>query len=172
MKNPVVRPILAPLVLMTEKEPVRFGFLSKEGLTDWSGTVLEVKPTEQVFIAHPYDLYQDGHWQDYQKYLFEHQMKQPFKQVFRELYVKLEEEQEKDKSLMFAGNQIQPQKNRGGSFAAGAGWRIMRMDCRRFIIRKILLPGSMRWQTGSRQVISKRRPWNMWYSITERPLRR
>lgn len=110
MKNPVVRPILAPLVLMTEKEPVRFGFLSKEGLTDWSGTVLEVKPTEQVFIAHPYDLYQDGHWQDYQKYLFEHQMKQPFKQVFRELYVKLEEEQEKDKSLMFAGNQIQPQK--------------------------------------------------------------
>ncbi len=110
MKNPVVCPILAPLVLMTEKEPVRFGFLSKEGLTDWSGAVLGLKPSERVLIAHPFDLYQDGHWQDYQRYLFEHTMKQPFKQVFRELYVKLEEEREKDKSLMFAGNQIQPQK--------------------------------------------------------------
>lgn len=110
MKNPVVRPIIAPLVLMTEKAPVRFGFLSAEGLTDWSGAVNAVKANENLLLAHPFDLYQDGHWQDYQKYLFEHQMKQPFKQVFRELYVKLEEELPKDESLMFAGNQIQPQK--------------------------------------------------------------
>ena len=40
-------------------------------------------------------------------------MKQPFKQVFRELYVKLEEELEKDESMLFSGNQIQPQKTVG-----------------------------------------------------------
>lgn len=40
-------------------------------------------------------------------------MKQPFKQVFRELYVKLPEEAEADKSRMFAGNQIQPAKTVG-----------------------------------------------------------
>ena len=36
--------------------------------------------------------------------------KQPFKQVFRELYVKLPEETDMLHSLMFAGNQIQPKK--------------------------------------------------------------
>ena len=36
--------------------------------------------------------------------------KQPFKQVFRELCIKLPEELDRTHSLMFAGNQIQPAK--------------------------------------------------------------
>ena len=46
----------------------------------------------------------------WQKFIFDEKIVQPFKQVFRELYLKLSEELEKDSSQMFAGNQIQPNK--------------------------------------------------------------
>ena len=65
---------------------------------------------QKIRIAHPLDLYRAGVWQAYQKYLFEQQIRQPFKQVFRELYVKLPEERGLKASRMFAGNQIQPKK--------------------------------------------------------------
>ena len=113
MKNPVIRPIIAPLVMMAVSDRAKIGFLSEDGMTDWTGALMPVKAGENLLIAHPYDLYRDGHWQEYQRVLFEKQIKQPFKQVFRELYVKLAEEMEKDQSLMFAGNQIQPQKTVG-----------------------------------------------------------
>ncbi|MCI8453381.1 MAG: DUF4132 domain-containing protein [Lachnospiraceae bacterium] len=114
MENPVVRPILEPLVLMTAREEERrFGFLTESGLEDRSGARTELSPEETLLIAHPFDLYQNGDWQDWQKLLFERRLLQPFKQVFRELYVKLPEELKKEHSLMFAGNQIQPQKTAG-----------------------------------------------------------
>lgn len=89
------------------------GFLTKDGLTDISGEIHPVMPEDKILIAHPFDLYRDGHWHEYQKLLFEKQIKQPFKQVFRELYVKLDEELEKEESMLFSGNQIQPQKTVG-----------------------------------------------------------
>ena len=114
MKNPVVRPILEPLVMAAEdRDGCRMGFLSPEGLTDETGAVTRLRPEDCIRIVHPYDLYQAGCWHEYQKLLFDRKQKQPFKQVFRELYVKLEEELEKEHSLMFAGNQIQPQKTVG-----------------------------------------------------------
>lgn len=136
MENPVVRPILEPLVMKKEtdrrtdetageqtkaengqpapeKTAVRLGFLTAEGLTDYQGELTALQGEDQVTIAHPFDLYKEGHWHEYQKLLFEKQIRQPFKQVFRELYVKLEEELEKEDTRMFAGNQIQPQKTVG-----------------------------------------------------------
>jgi len=113
-KNPVTRPIAEPLVVMTADERNgKLGFLTKDGIVEISGSVLPVKPEDKIFIAHPFDLYKSGQWHEYQKTLFERQMKQPFKQVFRELYVKLEEELDKEESMLFAGNQIQPQKTVG-----------------------------------------------------------
>lgn len=91
----------------------RLGFLTYDGIVDFSGGLLPVEPDDKILIAHPFDLYKSGHWHDYQKLLFEKQIKQPFKQVFRELYIKLEEEAEKEESLLFSGNQIQPQKTVG-----------------------------------------------------------
>lgn len=114
MKNPVVRPIVEPLVMKLDgKGKQRLGFLTEAGLVDWSDAVAKVKPDARLLIAHPFDLYQEGNWHEYQKLLFEKKIKQPFKQVFRELYVKLKEELEKEQSLMFSGNQIQPQKTVG-----------------------------------------------------------
>ena len=112
-ENPVARPIVEHLVVKTAKEDVKLGFLTKEGITDVFGTVVPVKSGDLVWIAHAFDLYADGHWHEYQKLLFEKRLKQPFKQVFRELYVKLGEEMEKEESMLFSGNQIQPKKTAG-----------------------------------------------------------
>lgn len=113
-RNPVARPIVEPLVVKTadDRKP-GLGFITKDGLLDAAGALLPVKPDDRVLIAHPFDLYQSGRWHEYQKLLFEKQLRQPFKQVFRELYVKLEEELEKEESMLFSGNQIQPQKTVG-----------------------------------------------------------
>ena len=74
---------------------------------------MALTPGEEIRIAHPLDLYREGTWHEYQKYLFDHEVQQPFKQVFRELYVKLTEELGQKASRMFAGNQIQPAKTVG-----------------------------------------------------------
>lgn len=116
LNNPVIRPLTESLVYITEEagEETRkakiMGFLSGEGFTDWSGKTTAVAPETKVRIAHPCDLYREGHWQDYQRMLFERKLRQPFKQVFRELYVKLPEELEKRKTRLFCGYQIQPKK--------------------------------------------------------------
>lgn len=113
-QNPVARPITEPLVVRTvDDQEVRLGFLTKDGIVDYAGAVSPVKPSDLIYIAHPFDLYRSGHWHEYQKLLFEKQIKQPFKQVFRELYVKLDEELDKHHSMLFSGNQIQPQKTVG-----------------------------------------------------------
>lgn len=79
-------------------------------LQSWDGSRISLRQDQNVRIAHPLDLYRAGIWHTYQKYLFDHQMRQPFRQVFRELYVKLPEELGLTASKMFAGNQIQPKK--------------------------------------------------------------
>ncbi len=112
-KNPITKPIIEPLLVKADGEAEVLGFLTENGIEDFSGKVCRAMPEDTVFIAHPFDLYQSGHWHEYQKLLFEKQRKQPFKQVFRELYVKLEEELDKEESRLFSGNQIQPQKTVG-----------------------------------------------------------
>lgn len=113
LQNPVVCAILRPLVFLYGEQT---GFLrAGEGLSLelLDGTEVSVGADEELRIAHPFHLYQSGTWQQYQKVLFERRIRQPFKQVFRELYVKLPEELGLKASRMFAGNQIQPQKTVG-----------------------------------------------------------
>lgn len=109
-EHPVIRPIVEKLIYRTADDRGLMGFYKQDGLCDWSGTCTPLAKEEEVWIAHPLDFYQEGHWQDYQRVLFEKKVQQPFKQVFRELYVKLAEEMEKEESRLFAGYQIQPSK--------------------------------------------------------------
>ncbi len=116
--NPVVAPMIKTLLFMPEQDAARetctcLGFLTPDGLFDGEGTITPLKLGDKLLIAHPVDFYRKGQWSEYQKLLFEKQIKQPFKQVFRELYVKLSEELEKTESMLFSGNQIQPQKTVG-----------------------------------------------------------
>lgn len=108
-KNPVVKPIVSRLLY---KAKDKLGFLDGMILKDFSGKETEITKNTNLKIAHPYDIYTDGHWHEYQKYLFSNTIVQPFKQVFRELYVKTAEESQVYRSLRYAGNQIQPLKTK------------------------------------------------------------
>lgn len=105
--NPVAAPLVSALVYVSGKD---IGFLREMKLVSPDGKSKKLKADSDLFIAHPLDLYNAGIWQDYQKYLFDQQITQPFKQVFRELYVKTAEEMERMNSLRYAGNQIQPRQ--------------------------------------------------------------
>ena len=72
---------------------------------------LEGKTT--VLVAHPYHLYKAGRWHEFQKICYDRQIKQPFKQIFRELYVKTDEERDVYESRRYAGNQINPKQTVG-----------------------------------------------------------
>ena len=105
--NPVVNAIVKNLVFMCGSN---LGFLEGNKLTNYAGKVETLADKDKVVVAHPYHIYRDGHWSEYQKTLFDRQIRQVFKQVFRELYVKTEEELEMNYSRRYSGNQIQPQK--------------------------------------------------------------
>ncbi len=74
---------------------------------------IELSDDTRLTVAHPFHMYMVGKWHDIQKYVFDNKIVQPFKQVFRELYVKTEEEMNMEHSLRYAGNQIQPRKTLG-----------------------------------------------------------
>lgn len=106
-EHPVVYPMLKNLVLT---DGTVSGLLAENGLTSVDGAKLRLSPDTQVRIAHPFDLYEQGVWRDFQKYLYDHRVTQPYRQVFRELYIKTAEEADQLHSLRYAGNQIQPAK--------------------------------------------------------------
>lgn len=135
LQNPVVKAVLEPLVFVGQEKTGQsdcqedrpgagpIGFLQEPvkeekaagavDLKTWDGRIISLKAQDRVRIAHPLDLYRAGVWHEYQRSLFDRQIRQPFKQVFRELYVKLPEELGLKTTRMFAGNQIQPQKTVG-----------------------------------------------------------
>ena len=106
-EHPVVYPMLKNLVLT---DGAVSGFLAADGLVSADGAKVSLSPDTEVRIAHPYDLYEQGVWRDFQKYLYDHRITQPYRQVFRELYIKTAEEADQLHSLRYAGNQIQPAK--------------------------------------------------------------
>lgn len=75
--------------------------------------LMNLSDDTKLTVAHPFHMYMVGKWHDIQKYVFDNKIVQPFKQVFRELYVKTEEEMNMEHSLRYAGNQIQPKKTLG-----------------------------------------------------------
>ncbi|MCM1093959.1 MAG: DUF4132 domain-containing protein [Lachnospiraceae bacterium] len=108
VKNPVIWSMLSRLVMM--KGDGSFGFPADDGVSLISahGEVIEISADETLRIAHPYDMMKGGVWSDFQKALFDRCWRQPFKQVFRELYVPTAEEKEKSRSDRYSGNQIMP----------------------------------------------------------------
>ena len=107
MQNPVIWPLLKHLVFICNGQT---GFYTDGLLITVNAVCLPLKPKDELRIAHPTDLYTSGDWHAYQKFLFDKSIRQPFKQVFRELYVPTPEEIEATQSRRYAGNQIQPQK--------------------------------------------------------------
>ncbi len=107
LNHPVVRPMLEKLVLATD---TLCGLPTPEGLTDAGGVVHPLDPTASVVIAHPHTLHVRGVWRLWQTRLFDRRLVQPFRQVFRELYIKTADERGELHSLRYAGHQLQPAK--------------------------------------------------------------
>ena len=110
MQNPVAAPVIGRLVFAHDG---KFGFLRGNALVPAEGEPLTLQPDDQLTAAHPFAMRKAGVWADYQAYCFREKLVQPFKQVFRELYVKTPDEAENTKSMRYAGNQIQPAKTLG-----------------------------------------------------------
>ncbi len=110
LKNPVVRPLVSKLIFIAGGVS---GFATeKETLVDFNGKEHLVNKNAMVRVAHCFDFYDMEIWHSWQKYICDKKIVQPFKQVFRELYVKLDEEKQKSKSMMFSGYQLQPNKTK------------------------------------------------------------
>ncbi|RXZ79804.1 DUF4132 domain-containing protein [Paenibacillaceae bacterium] len=109
LQNPVIAPLLSVLVFGRDND---LGFYTDGMLTAPGGERYPVEqPEEELVIAHPLHLYQSGRWSEYQQELFEKQIMQPFKQVFRELYMPNEDElSSSTASRRYAGHQVQPRK--------------------------------------------------------------
>ncbi|OYP37490.1 DUF5724 domain-containing protein [Rhodopirellula sp. MGV] len=89
------------------------GYPDKGGkaLRDHAGKLEPVKKTESLRIAHPYDLLKSRQWTKWQQDCFTGERIQPFKQVFRELYViTAQEKKDKEHSLRYAAHQVNPRQ--------------------------------------------------------------
>lgn len=109
-RHPVLAPMLEQLVFMTGDimgYPVEEG----AGLQVYDGHVEPLLNDPTLRIAHPYDLYQTGEWSQWQRECFLAERIQPFKQVFRELYVLTDAERlDGAISRRYAGHQLQPRQ--------------------------------------------------------------
>ena len=114
--NPIIAPVVENLVFISDDKQLCGTVSAATGiaLIDATGEVHNMDAADSIRVAHPYDLYKACNWSAWQQFFFEKQnregSKQPFRQVFRELYVKLNEEMEQIYSRLFAGHQIQPTK--------------------------------------------------------------
>ena len=109
-RHPILSPQLSRLVLVGEGI---LGYPEKGGkaLRDAAGKLEPVKKGEQLRIAHSHDLLESNAWSAYQQECFRAERVQPFKQVFRELYVVTKQERrDATHSNRYATQQIQPKQ--------------------------------------------------------------
>ena len=122
LEHPVVKAMLSKLVLFNPATQAS-GFWQDGKLLSAEGTLTPLKATDKLLIAHPSHLFYAVQWDLYQKYLFDKEIKQPFKQVFRELYIPTKDELEtSNRSERYQGHQVQPQKT--VALLRGRGWTV------------------------------------------------
>ncbi len=120
MDHPVIAPLLGKLVFRSDDE---VGFFREGALVDAEGNTIQLDGATELSIAHSFHLYKSGKWSKFQRYAFENELLQPFKQIFRELYlINDDEASEKVKSRRYAGHQVQPKKT--VALLKSRGWTV------------------------------------------------
>jgi hypothetical protein len=118
--HPVISKHLEKLVFVTDQKEI--GFIKDKFLVNILNVQIHLEAGQTIRIAHCVDLHQSGKWVAFQGYCFEKQLKQPFKQIFRELYLPTADElNEKSISRRYAGHQIQPSQTL--SLLKTRGWK-------------------------------------------------
>ncbi|MCH1624553.1 DUF4132 domain-containing protein [Fredinandcohnia quinoae] len=119
-EHPVIYPLLQNLVF---KSGTHLGYFKDGALVDTEDQTLQLGPEDVCIIAHPVHLYKTGKWAAFQKDIFEREIIQPFKQVFRELYrPNADELASLTVSARYDGHQIQPRK--AAALLKGRGWTV------------------------------------------------
>jgi hypothetical protein len=118
--HPLLRTMLSRLVLTgtTKAGGTLIGYPDKGGkaLRSVDGTFEPIKASDTLRIAHPLDFLAAKKWAQYQSECFKAERVQPFKQVFREVYVPVASELAADsksggdRSPRYAGQQVQPRQ--------------------------------------------------------------
>lgn len=118
--HPVISKHMEKLVFTTG---AKHGFYKNGRLISANGAEVVLDKADKIRIAHCVDLHASKQWSDYQKFCFDRELKQPFKQIFRELYTPTEDElKEKSVSRRYAGHQIQPKKT--VALLKTRGWKV------------------------------------------------
>ena len=120
--HPVIARHLERLIFILEGRPGH-GLYQEGALVTESGEVTELNEADTLRIAHCTDLYQSGSWPGYQRLAFDRKWQQPFKQIFRELYLPTPDEgSESSVSRRYAGHQIQPKQT--VALLRSRGWKV------------------------------------------------
>lgn len=119
-QHPVLNAQLRNLALISDS-CAGYATASGDALIDGDGKLVSLSSSAQVRIAHPYDLLKRGDWHLWQRECVASERRQPFKQVFRELYLLTENEiGDGNASRRYAGHQVQT--NRALGLLAARGW--------------------------------------------------
>jgi hypothetical protein len=106
LAHPVLAPMLRALVFIGDTcsgYPIDGG----RALESYNGSVHPLHATTELRIAHPYDLLGTEVWPQWQRDCFLRERIQPFKQVFRELYVQTGTESDDGvRSRRYEGHQV------------------------------------------------------------------
>jgi hypothetical protein len=107
--HPALAPLLEQLVFVGPAGSMGYLVQGGRALRAWSGEETPVAASDRLRIAHAYDLFRSGAWSQWQRECFVAERIQPFKQVFRELYVLTETERQDGGAVShrYAGQQIQ-----------------------------------------------------------------
>lgn len=117
--HPVLRPRLARLVFVGAEEaggksaPMLMGYPDKDArvLRDCEGKIEPLKGSDRLRLAHALDLLRTKKWDKWQRDCFQSERVQPFKQIFRELYVpSAKEGPEATETTRYSGHQVQPRQ--------------------------------------------------------------
>jgi len=123
-KHALLWPMLSHLVLVVVgKEKTLIGYPGKGGksLRDHAGKTKAVPAGSKLRIAHSHDMLKTKKWHLWQRECLAAERVQPFKQLFRELYVVTgQEKKSKGLSRRYAGQQVHPRQAK--ALWAARGW--------------------------------------------------
>lgn len=126
LAHPMLAPMLASVVVTTAEGVMG---LPRHGVTVLTGPDGQARPADgsSLRLAHPVDLLESREWHHWQRWCFAERTRQPFKQVFRELYVLTDAERaDATRSRRYAGQQVNP-RQAAGLFGA-RGWVMQREE--------------------------------------------
>jgi len=119
-RHPMLKAMIEQLVFVSPHGlgyPIQFG----EALFRHDGKEISLADTDRLRIAYPLDLLESREWHLWQHECFVAERIQPFKQVFRELYVLTSTEKEEGNiSRRYAGQQVNPRQ--ALALFGGRGW--------------------------------------------------